>query len=202
MDRQTKIPRALLVLMGRLENDDKEAWNAVDQLRAVFAGARQVFRCPRCGGGTFGSSECHSAVMTRHCHSCQRFTWSSEDDEKYFAWEIRLPLDAMKGPEVVFGQPDGTELKAFADRILRAGPDRVVIDGSGEAVPSRQARERYGIAPDVIFIRRDGWSLGAPLNLSNMAERMWSDDWIGVLCRPDTRAMTYEAYKKEIPDPS
>ena len=70
--------------------------------------------------------------------------------------------------------------------VLRRGPDRVLISSDGEATSSRRAREEHGVNPDVIFIRRDGWSLGAPKHLARVAYRLWADEWVLFIERPDT----------------
>lgn len=60
------------------------------------------------------------------------------------------------------------------------GPNRVIINIHGEATtPARAAKK--GIRPEVIFIRKDGWSLGAPRKWAYIAENMWKDEWIGVM---------------------
>lgn len=64
---------------------------------------------------------------------------------------------------------------------LRRGPDRVLIGADGTAVPPRRAREEYGIVPDVVFVRNDGWSLGAPIELRVAAYGLWEDEWITVI---------------------
>jgi hypothetical protein len=70
--------------------------------------------------------------------------------------------------------------------VLPGGPSRVVINMEGEAVPPHRAREEYRIRPDVIYIREDGWSLGAPDILRAIAFELWADEWVGVVSRPDT----------------
>lgn len=82
-----------------------------------------------------------------------------------------------------------------ADTILKNGPDRVMIDEI-EGVSCRRAEENYNVTPDIIFIRNDGWSLGAPWNLRDAAEKTWSDCWVGVLIKPQTVPITYVDYKK------
>lgn len=57
-------------------------------------------------------------------------------------------------------------------------PDRVVVDEYGTAVSPENAKKRYGIDWRVIFIRNDGWSLGAPLFLERVAYEMWKDQWV------------------------
>jgi hypothetical protein len=86
-------------------------------------------------------------------------------------------------------------IEAVAKRIMVHGPDRVVISGAGEAVGSKRAREQYGISAEIVFIRDDGWSLGAPLYFKDVAESLWADHWIGVMERPSTKAMAYAAWK-------
>jgi hypothetical protein len=80
---------------------------------------------------------------------------------------------------------DKLSLKDRATRILSGGPDRVVVNSDGEAKPSRKARETDGVDPDVIFIRKDGWSLGAPANLVDVAYKMWKNEWVGFLVKPE-----------------
>lgn len=78
--------------------------------------------------------------------------------------------------------------------ILRNGPDRVVVDAEGLAVPSFRARRDYGITPDIIFIRDDGWSLGAPERFEAAAHREWKDEWVGFVRRGDTQARPMSEY--------
>lgn len=62
----------------------------------------------------------------------------------------------------------------------RKGPDRVVINEHGEAVPPRVAIRDYGIDPRdcTIFVREDGWSLAAPKRFREVAEELWRDEWV------------------------
>jgi len=80
------------------------------------------------------------------------------------------------------------DLQKAADEVMKHGPDRVVINVYGEAKTSRIAREQYGVCPDVVFIRNDGWTLGAPSRLEATARRLWQDHWVGVLRKPETVA--------------
>lgn len=86
-------------------------------------------------------------------------------------------------------------LISFAKQIVANGPRRVLVEGDFAESP-RRAREIYGIAPDIVFIRNDGWSLGAPDRLAIRAERLWDGHWIGVLIRPDTKPITMDEYEK------
>lgn len=64
-----------------------------------------------------------------------------------------------------------------ARELLPNGPARVIVNEAGGAVSPKWARDRMGIEPSVIFIRADGWALGAPPHLEMVAYRMWRDDW-------------------------
>lgn len=57
---------------------------------------------------------------------------------------------------------------------------RVVVDPAGYAVNAKEAKERYGVVPAVVFIRKDGWSLGAPRDFADVAASIWKGDWIAV----------------------
>lgn len=69
-----------------------------------------------------------------------------------------------------------TELEKHWNRIAEDGPRRVLIDADGTAVKPNLA----GFDPTAIFIRKDGWSLGATAELENHARALWEDEWIGV----------------------
>lgn len=86
------------------------------------------------------------------------------------------------------------ELKTYAQAVLEHGPARVVINADGEAVSSVRAREQRGVIPVIVFIRKDGWSLGAPEHLAHVAERMWREDWIGVLEYPNQEPQSYQEW--------
>lgn len=83
---------------------------------------------------------------------------------------------------------DFDEIVAF---IRAYGPQRVVVNIDGDALSSRRAREVFGITPDVIHVRGDGWSIGAPERFARIAESMWPDAWIAVLRRPFDKAEPY-----------
>ena len=81
--------------------------------------------------------------------------------------------------------------------IMKHGPRRVMINAAGEALSSERARNIYGTTPDIIFIRDDEWSLGAPFEFEGIAYKMWQDMWVGYLCRPGTHMRTMEEYPYE-----
>lgn len=55
-------------------------------------------------------------------------------------------------------------------------PNRVLINHHGEAWNAERAH-RAGIPIDVIFLREDGWALGAPKHLAQHAYQCWPDEW-------------------------
>lgn len=86
------------------------------------------------------------------------------------------------------------DLPTLAQNILMVGPARVMINAEGEAVASARAREQFGVDPDVIFIRDDGWSLGAPKQFETVAFKLWEGSWIGFLRKPHTAARPMSEY--------
>lgn len=68
------------------------------------------------------------------------------------------------------------QLRDLATKIIKdKGPDRVVIDRNGKAAKPKRAQIEHGVEPDIIFVRKDGWSLGAPAHLEEVAWTMWPD---------------------------
>jgi len=74
-------------------------------------------------------------------------------------------------------------------------PNRIIINKQGDAVPLKIAIEKYHIFPDIIFMRRDGWSLGAPKELENVAYNLWKDEWQYYIIRPSTEWQPITNYK-------
>lgn len=68
------------------------------------------------------------------------------------------------------------ELAEAIERVRLAGPDRVVIDGRGTALPPSEARA-LGIIPRFVFVRNDGWCLGCPASLEWAAMKQWLGFW-------------------------
>jgi len=80
-------------------------------------------------------------------------------------------------------------LAELADKVFGKGPDRVVINDEGEALPWSRAHQIHNILPDVIFVRKDGWCLGAPISLEKTAFKMWADEWVYYARRPDVKLL-------------
>ncbi len=85
-----------------------------------------------------------------------------------------------------------------AQRVLAHGPTRVVINADAEAISPGRAMVTHGIVSDVIFIRNDGWSLGAPTDLISVAERTWRELWIVVVNVQTKRWRTYDINWTEV----
>jgi len=80
----------------------------------------------------------------------------------------------------------GEIFKALVN-IAYNGPTRVVVSGDGEAKPPLKAKREDDIEPDIIFIRDDGWSLGAPAVFKEVADGMCAGDWVCVIYKPFPR---------------
>ena len=76
-------------------------------------------------------------------------------------------------------------LEQSLQAIKKYGPDRVVVNADGYAVSGLRARRDYEIMPDVIFIRGDGWTLGAPKEFAAVAFGIWFDSWVGFVLRAE-----------------
>lgn len=66
----------------------------------------------------------------------------------------------------------------------RRHPDRVVYAADGKATNPWRARVRFGVHAEICFVRRDGWTLAAPLCYAGVAWRLWSDQWVAVVPLP------------------
>ena len=77
-------------------------------------------------------------------------------------------------------------IEKFAHAVMEAGPRRVVVDDDGLGVTPSRAVQEYGMDPTVIFLRGDGWSLGATPPFETLARQLWEDEWVAVLRRTET----------------
>jgi len=102
--------------------------------------------------------------------------------------EVVFPKKPTKPPSVM-----STSVKGAVALILIHGPSRVMID-EYEAKPAKIAKDMYDQEPVVIFIRNDGWSLGASKKLVHAAERIWRDQWAAVLVRPNEEPIRYQEW--------
>lgn len=65
------------------------------------------------------------------------------------------------------------DLDAVVAKILEHGPTRVLTSDIWAEAPANGCR---GLA--VIFVRNDGWSLGAPDRLVDAARALWAEAWV------------------------
>jgi hypothetical protein len=88
---------------------------------------------------------------------------------------------------------DRYELNGCIVDLLLNGPQRVVVKVRGglyATCPDLAARD-YGIYPEVVFIRADGWTLGTPRRFEPQASKLWT--W---LARVDLSASDFELLAK------
>lgn len=78
-------------------------------------------------------------------------------------------------------------LNDLIQTVIGKGPHRVMISAD-EAVPVMSPRAK---SVDVVFIRNDGWTLGAPYALEADARKQWDGDWIA---RVDVRTKAIERF--------
>lgn len=90
--------------------------------------------------------------------------------------------------------PQDITIQSAIEKVFWHGPTRVVCTTEGYAVAPRVAREKWGITPDIVFIREDGWTLGAPQSLELIAWAMWEREWIAYARRPDGAAHPISEY--------
>lgn len=81
-----------------------------------------------------------------------------------------------------------------SENLIKYGPTRVVIDSDGYAVPPMKAWKQHNVFPDIIFVRDDGWSLGAPSVYEEVAYNMWKDAWTHFLRRPNLELVSIQEY--------
>lgn len=66
--------------------------------------------------------------------------------------------------------------------IMAFGPRRVVVNADGDVEFPRQALDEHGVTPEVIFVRNDGWALGAPHRFAKVAYSMVGPEgWLAVI---------------------
>jgi len=75
-------------------------------------------------------------------------------------------------------------------------PVRVIVDEDGHAIPP-EAASKMAINSDIIFVREDGWSLGAPEEFEDIAYNMWRNDWTQFIRKGDTDWTDIKEYRKE-----
>lgn len=85
--------------------------------------------------------------------------------------------------------------------LADGGPTRVLVDRGQRATTPKIAKEKFGITPDIIFLRDDGWSLGASFLLAIRAEDLWKDQWVGVMIRGRNAPAPYHVWRDRWDNP-
>ena len=76
-------------------------------------------------------------------------------------------------------------------------PTRVIYNDYADATTPERAKQLYGVEPDIIFLRNDGWSLGASKNLENVAYNVWAGSWQYYARKGDTHFRPISEYYTE-----
>ncbi len=81
-------------------------------------------------------------------------------------------------------------LLTIRNHICRRGPTRVVVETENGhvkyAIAPGRAKYETQIEPDWVFIRDDGWSLGARRQDAAAAAKLWTESWIAIIDMHDT----------------
>ena len=98
------------------------------------------------------------------------------------------------------------------DILAQASGVRIIVNNAGEAVSGSQyariVREAEAdadndtlvpidMSPYVMFVRGDGWILGAARKFENVAYRMWQDEWVGFIKQPNEIVVDIIHYQPE-----
>jgi len=75
-------------------------------------------------------------------------------------------------------------------------PARVVVDSEGLGTTPERAKNEYSITSDIMFLRGDGWTLGAPTVFENVAYTMWQREWTHFARTNDTDWQPISKYSR------
>lgn len=81
-------------------------------------------------------------------------------------------------------------------RVKKQGPARVIIDEEMQAHSAIRAL-RSGVVYEWVFVRDDGWTLGASDKFADGAAYLWRESWIGVLHVLDDRVIPFDQWQRE-----
>lgn len=73
------------------------------------------------------------------------------------------------------------DINETLEDVIAYGPNRVLVGAEGETASYRDAIMTLHIKPVVVLVRDDGWTLGAPADLEDVARKMWETRWVGVI---------------------
>lgn len=129
-------------------------------------------------------------IESRLRHRKDLFT----DDE--IESNLRAPLEAARSTFGPTQRPTLTDaqLAEIRNRTHDWGPERIVINSDGEALSPERALTHHGQRWEIVFIRREGWTLGASLAFERVAHRTWPESWIGWFRRDDVRVHPMSEY--------
>jgi len=84
--------------------------------------------------------------------------------------------------------------KQIQKKIFTNGPNRVMI--SAFETESLKNAVKQGFNPDIIFVRKDGWTLGVTKDLEWYAHEIWKDEWVYFVMRPNKELLPISKYKE------
>ncbi len=93
-------------------------------------------------------------------------------------------------------------LEELWDIIKEKGPTRTMINEHGTVVTPFRAQTEHRITTiNIIFIREDGWSIAAPMELETIAHGLYEDKWIGFSLHPFNNVQLIQHYKPGVSGP-
>lgn len=110
-------------------------------------------------------------------HGHEARDWTDADDGR-----VSAAACVLCGCELMVDLDDEDPVGGNATRsdcFLR-GVDRVLLDREGTATTPLLAAVRNGVRAEVVFVRDDGWKIGAPKRLEDVARSLWPDQWVEV----------------------
>ena len=67
-------------------------------------------------------------------------------------------------------------------------PTAVMVEENTVVLTTVRAKQAYSADVDIIFISKNGWSLGAPSSLESHAFSLYIDRWVSFIRRGETQA--------------
>lgn len=177
-----------------------------EQIDYSDPGWRTKFDTPQCAGTAIYRANCHPADRANLILVLPSSDTVFSSPAQFMAHHLRISVEEaenrlgrrppsfywmveMDDPRAQIVSKEDmaiTQLERFAEDVVSHGPTRVMVSDD-TAMPAPAARRQFNITPDVIFIRKDGWSLGAPQHLEAQARKQWPDQWLGLLRRGSTK---------------
>jgi hypothetical protein len=84
-------------------------------------------------------------------------------------------------------QMTNVDIELVVRNIMAKGPSRVMVSKT-KSTTCRVATTQFHIEPTIIFIRHDGWTLGANEKFEEAAYKTWPENWIAFLRKPNETA--------------